>query len=287
VAPGYANLPAIFKCYESCEQLGLDMFDAAMTIALAMELYQRGIITKQDADGMALEWGDEDVVIELLTKMARRQGIGNLLAEGSKLAAEKLGKDAQKYVLTIKGMAPCHIGLRAGLYVLYNLGHLTSPRGGDNVRTTHMAVRGIDFVPRIALETMRDKGMSQDEIEERYIKQLSMPKDLKREIYGEPPRMGPFSHRQMALLMKWCEEMLLWMFNIREGVTVKDLDWPDRFYDEPIPDGPAKGGTVSREMMRQTLDTYYEVRGWDKETGMPTREKLEELGLADLANDLG
>lgn len=79
---------------------------------------------------------------------------------------------------------------------------------------------------------------------------------------------------------------LLKAYNIRQGLTRKDDNWPDRFYTEPLPEGPAKGAMLSRDTIKQVLDEYYELRGWDKETGLPTKQKLIELGLRDIANEL-
>ncbi len=79
---------------------------------------------------------------------------------------------------------------------------------------------------------------------------------------------------------------LQWDYNARQGVTIKDMDWPKRFYTEGISNGPAAGAVLSRKAVKKTLDEYYELRGWDKKTGAPTREKLEELGLEDIAANL-
>ncbi|MFQ5827142.1 MAG: aldehyde ferredoxin oxidoreductase family protein, partial [Dehalococcoidia bacterium] len=98
------SLPAIWKCKEVCHKLGMDIFSAGPIIAFAMELYQRGIIGREDTGGLALEWGDDDSALRLLEDIAHRKGLGDILAEGSLGAAERIGKDARKYAYTIKGL---------------------------------------------------------------------------------------------------------------------------------------------------------------------------------------
>ena len=98
------NLPAIWKCKELCQLLGMDYDAAGGAIAFAMELFQRGLITKSDTDGLELSWGNEDAVIQMLHKIAYRDGFGDILAEGSVRAAGIIGKGTEQYVMTIKGM---------------------------------------------------------------------------------------------------------------------------------------------------------------------------------------
>ena len=88
--------------------------------------------------------------------------------------------------------------------------------------------------------------------------------------------------------MKFGEKIftLLKAYTMRQGVTKKDDTWPDRFFNECLPEGPAKGAVLSRDTIGQVLNEYYELRGWDKRTGLPTKEKLIELGLNDIADDL-
>jgi aldehyde:ferredoxin oxidoreductase len=89
-------------------------------------------------------------------------------------------------------------------------------------------------------------------------------------------------------MMIWGEKLftLFKSYTVREGLTRKDDSWPDRFFSEPLPEGPAKGAVLSRDEIARLLDEYYELRGWDKESGLPTKRKLAELGLGDVADDL-
>ena len=88
--------------------------------------------------------------------------------------------------------------------------------------------------------------------------------------------------------MKYGEKVftLLKVYNVRQGLTRQDDTWPDRFFTEPLPEGPCKGSVLSRDKIESLLDEYYELRGWDIGTGLPTKEKLTELGLKDIAVEL-
>lgn len=310
------NLPAIWKCKELCEQLGMDYASAAGTIAFAMELLQRGIITKSDTDGLELSWGNEDATIQMLRKIAFRDRFGDVLAEGSVRAAQVIGKGAEQYVMTVKGMEVMSADPRSGLKGR-TLGDLTNPRGGDNVKSTH-AIRAEEYNPNW------------------WVDKFDMFKDIKEKIYSMPPQEVSDTWEGKALMCKWFEDLLsavnamglclfsatrlalgptylsklfsactgwdttpgdimklgektftlLRAYTVRQGLTRKDDTFPDRFFTEPLPEGPAKGAVLSRDTIAKVLDEYYELRDWDKRTGLPTREKLIELGLSDVANDL-
>lgn len=311
------NLPAIWRCKELCQQLGLDYESAGGTIAFAMELFQRGLLTRSDTDSLELSWGNEDAVIQMLHKIAFRDGFGDVLAEGTVRAAEMIGKGAQQYVMTIKGMEMAMLpdpraGDRGWLF-----GSLTNPRGGDNLKNTHFAA------DRYNPNWWADK--------------FDMFDDVKAKIYDMPPEEVSTTWKGKALMCRWFEDLysavnalglcffpvgvhlalgptylsnlfsactgwdttpedivrfgekaftLLKAYTVRQGLTRKDDNWPDRFYTEPLPEGPAKGAVLSRGTIEQLLDEYYELRGWDKGTGLPTTEKLSKLGLHDIANEL-
>ncbi|MDB4444592.1 aldehyde ferredoxin oxidoreductase C-terminal domain-containing protein, partial [bacterium] len=103
------NLAAVVKANEMCNRYGMDTISCGSTIAFAMACYERGLLTSQDADGMKLAWGDMDVVLSLLDKIAHRQGFGDLLADGTRRAAEKIGGNAHEFAVHVKGLeAPVH-----------------------------------------------------------------------------------------------------------------------------------------------------------------------------------
>ncbi len=311
------NLPAIYKCKELCHQLGLDNESTGACVAFAMELYQRGIITSSDTDGLDLSWGNESAAIALIKSIAYREGIGNILAEGSKRAALVIGKDARQCSLTIKGMELSLVpDPRAGTCG-WLFGSLVNPRGADNVKNTHFHA-------------------------ERYnpnwwIDKFDMFDDVKQKIYCMPPEEVPNTWQGKPMMCKWFEDLysvvnafglcffpvgfqLAWgptylsklystatghdttpqeiiyygekivntlkAYNVMHGLTRKDDIWPDRFFNESLPEGPAKGAILSRKVIENLLDEYYELRGWDRISGIPTMEKMHSLGLDDMASEL-
>ncbi len=310
------NLPAIWKCKELCHHFGLDYASASGCIAFAMELFETGIITESDTDGLELSWGNEDAVIRMLHQIAFRQGFGDVLAEGSVRAAAIIGKEAERYVMTTKGVEMMSVDPRAGSRG-WVFGDITNPRGGDNVKNTHF------FADSYNPNWWVDK--------------FDMFEDVKQKIYSMSPQEVANTWEGKAMMCRWFEDLysavnalglcffpsgfrlalgptylsklfssctgwdttpqdimkfgeriftMLKAYIVRQGLTRKDDNWPDRFYEEPLPEGPAKGTVLSRDTIERLLDEYYELRGWDKRTGLPTREKLSELGLTDVANEL-
>jgi aldehyde:ferredoxin oxidoreductase len=310
------NLPAIWKCKELCQSLGMDYASAAGCIAFTMELFQRGILTKKDTDGLDLSWGNEDAVIEMLNKIAFREGFGDVLAEGSLRAAKSIGKGAEQYVMATKGMEMMSLDPRSGLRG-WVFGELTNPRGGDNLKSTHFFADQYNpnwWVDQFDMfENVREKiyNMSPQEVSSTWEGKAMMCKwfeDLYSAINalgvcffpsGFRLALGPtyFSKLFSACtgwdtspeeIMKFGEKVftLLKAYTVRQGLSRKDDTWPERFYREPLPEGPAKGAVLSREVIDRLLDEYYELRGWDKKSGLPTVQKLIELGLSDVASDL-
>lgn len=311
------NLPAIWKCKELCHQYGLDYASAAGSIAFAMELFQRGLITESDTGGLDLSWGNEDTVVELLRLIAFREGFGDVLAEGTRRAAETIGQGAERYVMAVKSMEMMQSNdPRAGSR-FWVFGELTNPRGGDNVKTTH--------------------GFADRYNPNWWVDEFDMFEDVKEKVYSMPPQETPDTWEGKPLMSRWFEDMysaanalgmcffpigfrlalgptylaklfsactgwdttpqdmvilgekvftLLKAYTARQGLTRKDDAWPDRFYEEPLPEGPAEGAVLSRDTVDRLLDEYYELRGWDKRSGVPTGAKLVELGLDDIADDL-
>jgi len=324
------SLPAMLKCKEMCNRYGMDQMGP---IPFALELFERGMITKEDLDGDELKWGDVDAIINLISKIAHRQGIGDILAEGSARAAEMIGGEAPKYAFTIKGkeLQSGADPRAAGMSV--NLGHMVCSRGGDDLKTTHT------IIAAGVADWAKKQGMSEQEYTEWLLGRLDMDEEVKKGIYGVPPSLEP-SRRPpegTALLVKWFEDMsfvrdslgiclfavnywaamgpafsarlfnaalgleispeemmksgerianLMKAYNTREGLTRLDDNLPQRFFSEPLDRGSAESPPLSKDKLEQLLDAYYELRGWNKATGRPTKEKLEELGLEGPAEEL-
>jgi aldehyde:ferredoxin oxidoreductase len=324
---GIKSYPDMWRCRMLCNRYGMDQVGP---IPFAIELFEKGIITKRDTDGLELMYGEEQAIEEMLRKIAYREGIGDIFANGSIRAAKKIRKNAQKYVMTIKGME-----ILAGVdprvaSIPRLLSQMTCPRGGDDLKGTHATyVRFPTWAKKMGID------------EETYIgwllRRLDMPRAVKRRVFGVPPRLDRYTLDGGALLTKWYEELtcaydslgicmfavntwsvigptccaqlysactghsissselmktgerifnLLRAYSVREGLTRKDDALPTRFYEEPLADGPAKGAVLSRSKMIRLLDIYYDLRGWTRSTGIPTRRKLVELGLESVADEL-
>jgi aldehyde:ferredoxin oxidoreductase len=295
------------KAWSLCNQLGVDVFFAGYAIAWAMECFQRRILTANDTDGIELTWGKHKAVIEMIKKIAYKDGFGAILAQGVDEASRKIGKGSEKFALTIKGRELDNMPLR-NLYVAA-LGVAVSETGPDHTRWTPPYLLPPSVVPHGLLE------------------ELNLDIDLKKAFQKRLPegkgRLLKFLEDTRALIesISCCVFFLrgvltidfrLWKnmleaatgvdftypefiatgerirnversFIVREGFRRKDDMIPRRMREEPIPDSPY--GPLKIEDFDAMLDEYYEVRGWDKKTAIPTREKLENLGLKEIADE--
>jgi len=302
---GIDNWPAIIKAHVLCSQYGLDVDNTAGPIAWAMECYQRGVLTKEDTGGLELEWGNYKVVLELIEKIAMREGIGDLLAEGSKRASDKIGRGSQKYAMHIKGQDLYEtLRYRKG----WALGVIVSPLGGGHLRGA-AAFEG-NIGPEDAEKYYGVRTAADRRTYEGKAKIVTWMENFKAVLdsvgicallswWKSPHLIGPediaklleaATGRRMDVreLLKIGERIhnVEKAINARVGMTRKDDRPPDRFFNEPIKSGPGKGERLEKDKFEKVLDEYYELRGWDKETGLPTRSKLEEVDLKEVADEL-
>jgi aldehyde:ferredoxin oxidoreductase len=295
---GVDNPDAIIAADRAADEFGLDSMSAGVTIAFAMELFERGILTTDDTDGLDLRFGNHEAMVKLVGMMGEREGLGDLLADGVKLAAEKIGKGSEKYALHVKGLELPAYDVRGAK--AHGLGYATSYTGADhNKGYAIQEIFGLPFpypVDRFAVE---GKGA------------LTMWNQDARTAVGDCPTMcifmldtsvAPFLFENTADLMRGATGLdlspddvqrvgervnnLAKVFNTLAGLTRADDDLPERVKTEPIPEGPAKGQRLTQADLDQMLDEYYEARGWTPD-GVPTRAKLEELRLGVAADKLG
>jgi aldehyde:ferredoxin oxidoreductase len=299
------DLKAISKENQLCNCYGIDTISTGVIIAWLMECYERGIISKDDIDGIDATWGNIDAALKLIEKIANRHGIGNLLAEGVRRAAKKIGRGSEKYAMEIKGLeVPMHEP-RAKKGV--GLAYATSIRGACHVQSFHDTdCEAENAAPEIGISkglnryaTSRDKvdmiKRSQDWVAVTNSLLLCTSPGWIGFNYTKPTFLVETVNAitgfnfTVGNLMKIGERAnnLCRCFNVREGISRKDDYLPQRFIEEPLPDGPSKGQRISKEELEDMLDNYYELRGWDKITGIPKREKLKELGLEEAARELG
>jgi len=285
---GVDRLDAITKAAELCNFYGVDTLSAGGVIGFAMDCYEHGILTKKDSDGIDLKFGNHEAVLEMLKRIGTREGIGDIMAEGVKRAAEKIGKGAEKFANHIKGVEMTGYDIR-GLKTAA-LGYAVSFRGADHNRHGAYAPDVKGSVNRFKAEKGRGKLVR--EIEDLYtiIDSMIVCK-FSRGVY--PDAFGDLAKYYtldagIAMtpqeLQKTGERInnLGRLINIREGFTRKDDHLPPKVMNVPIPDeGVSKGAHVTQAELDLLLDDYYETRGWTKE-GVPTIEKLNEIGLEDL-----
>ena len=304
---GCNNFETILAGNYLVNKYGLDTLETGSMISWAMELYEKGILTDKDTEGLKLEWGNDEAVLEMVERIAKRKGLGDILAEGPFRAIERIGEESRPYCIQVKGMSNLHSDERPTPSLA--LGIATASRGSDHLRSR----------PAIDL--------------------YHLPETLLRKIYGYPtPYDGPLSSDYTAYegkprQVQWhemCYEAVdclgickfhtiflspnllgfdefskliyyntgleispqeIWeiadraytlerLFNIREGLRRED-DWlVDRYFDEPTPLGLeiARNKVLDREKFKRMIDEYYALHGWD-ENGVPRPETLKRLGL--------
>ncbi len=295
---GNDNMEAMARANLLCDQYGLDTVSTGATIAWAMELYERGIIDKNDTRGLDLSFGNHVAMVALVSKIATRMEFGAVLADGIAEAAKKIGKGAEKYMLEVKDLDLPGIEVRGSKGMA--LGYAVDNRGGDNLRPFAAAAECLGFrskelpMPE-SFDPLSEAGKAgwlvpaQD-----YAVAVNSLVCCMFTIIGYAVEPSHYARQLSAItgfdydgpaLLRAGERTwnLQRAFNAREGFTRKQDRLPRRLTAEPEPTGPAKGSTVHLEPM---LDEYYRVRGWDQTLGWPTAEKLRSLGLDYVIADL-
>lgn len=305
---GNKNLAAIIKANELCNRYGIDTYSTGGVLGFAYELFQRGAISKKDTDGLELAWGDYHVQLELIEKIAYRQGFGDLLAEGVKKMSEEIGQDSYKYAIQVKGLEYPSKDARGDK--MYGLCCTTSARGADHLYSLSEFPASVELD---AIEKMfgtkkavdphlpDGKGRVVAFFEEGctftdllgicklvYVTYVASMKELmyRRKILPRLYSVVTGIPMDYDGLLECVHRVttLEKVYNIREGKTGRKDDIPPfRFTSEPMPDGPAKGSMFETDVM---LDEYYETIGFDKKTGWPYKETLENLGLQDVLTEL-
>jgi len=296
---GIGDLGAIIKANELANRYGLDTISLGDTIAFAMEAFEKGALSLNDTDGIELVWGNDDALIELIRKVAYREGFGNELAEGTKRLSEKISGGSEEYALHIKGMEPPAYDVRTAK--AFGLGWATATRGADHLAALpnfellgYEPEKGLEwFGSEKAVDPYSPEGKPRMVVwHENFgaiVDSAEMCKYTCFSAYAVRPE-------DMAIFLTYAtgwkissEELLLIgeriynlerLFNLREGKGKNEDTLPNRFINEPLSEGPAKGQFVELDEM---LPKYYELRGWDSETGLPKKSLLKKLGLLESA----
>jgi aldehyde:ferredoxin oxidoreductase len=284
------DVKAISIANDLCNRLGMDTISAGACIGLAMECYEKGIITKRDTAGMELKWGDADVLIELVKQIGNKVGFGSIFSEGTVEAAKKLGKNALELVVQVKGLDfPAHDARACwGLVPTY----ITGTRGACHMRGVEEDAEMSGFyIPEIGVTEEHAKFFNPEGKAHLAVKMqdyCALINSLVLCVFM--PDGGGLSFTSILNIFNsitgwdWniqeamtCGERIFTLqrlINLRDGYTKKDDKLPPKMYV------PAKKGFRAGKIppVNDLLNEYYELRGWDKE-GHPTKEKLKKLNL--------
>lgn len=282
------DLPAIQKAHELCNTYGMDTIEVGGVIAFAMECYDRGLITKKDTGGLDLTWGNARSVIALIKLIAERDGFGKVLAGGLLPAAAEIGQGSEKYVIHTKGLGfPAHDPRG---YNSVGLAFATSNRGACHLQGYTNVFERTVTMPELGIHEIPDRFSKEGKGE-----LVARLQDLMC-LFDSAAicKFTLFGGVRVSHLVEWLNLVTGWdmnaetlmktgerifnakrLFNTREGIRRADDALPERILTAPKKEGPAKGNIPPLEKM---LQEYYRFRGWDRD-GVPTKEKLEDLGM--------
>jgi aldehyde:ferredoxin oxidoreductase len=297
---GVDDLKAVCKANEICNRYSLDVISTGVTIGFAMECYEKGILTDIDTGGVKLDFGNAQAMVQMIEMIGKREGLGDVLAEGVRMAAEKIRKGSKRFAMHVKGQEfPMH---EPRFYRVRGLGYAVSPTGAEHMCNMNDRVastpRGVEsLAPLGILETVPFEDLG--------------PRKVRALIYYVDWRVLencllmcyflPWNYIQTTEIVRavtgW--NTTLWelmkvgerittmarAFNVREGFTKND-DWlPERCF-HPKTSGALSKTAVDSAELEKARSIYYEMMGWDK-NGVPTTTKLEELDVAWVAQMLG
>ena len=286
---GISKLDAIIKGMDLCNYYGVDALSAGVVVGFVMDCHENGILSHEDLGGIDAHFGNADAMLQLLEKMGKREGIGDTLSDGVRMAAHKIGKGAEKLAQHIKGLEVTGYDLRC--LKTAALGFAVSFRGADHNRTGAYAYDVNGKVDRLKAEKGRGKLVGDMEDIYALIDSLIVCKFARGTFYKEIPEMAKLYNLVTGIdetpkEMKQAGERINTLgrlINIREGLNRKDDTLPWKVMNTPIPDeGTVKGAFVSQEELDLLLDDYYEARGWTLK-GIPKTETLKKLEMDDLA----
>lgn len=304
---GIDDLQAIGKANELCNRFGLDSISCSSAISFAMECFEHGLIGLKETGGIALQFGKASAMVMLVEQIAKRQGLGNLLAEGTRRAAEIIGDDAKYFAMQVKGQEmPMHdprgkVGVGLG-YAINDAGadHLTSPHDTILVDPESIGYQaaiplGVEVAPARELSERKAKNYS---ILENW---TSAGKVTGICFFGPAPRSfirldelvgalraatGWEVSIQEILRIGERATNLARAFNVREGFSRREDTLPERLF-APLENGALHGVAISKPDFERTMTQLYTRKGWNPETGAPTRERLRELNIEWVAELIG
>jgi aldehyde:ferredoxin oxidoreductase len=296
---GIDDLHAIAKGNELCNAYSLDTISTGVSIAFAMECYEKGFLSSNDTQGIELKFGNAGAMLEVIHLIARRKGIGDLLADGTALAAQKIGQGSEAFAMHVKGLElPMH---EPRLSKALGLGYMVNPHGADHVDSMiDIFFSSQGEQPDVTVPDTIPLGFGPVPFQDIGPRKVALFKTFQcKKILSDALAVCallPYSLAQMTELaasvtgydtsvaeqLRVAERILtmLRVFNIREGFTAVNDKLPERFFS-PTLGGPLSNVSLSFEEMEKAKRYYYTLMGWD-ESGIPMPEKLEELEIDNL-----
>jgi aldehyde:ferredoxin oxidoreductase len=288
------NLESIIKAADICDRYGIDTISAGAAIALAIECYEKGIITEKDTDGIEMTWGNHKAIVAMTEKLAKREGFGDVLADGVKAAAEKIGRGAEQYAIHVGGQElPAHDPKNAFFYATSYRLDPTPGRHFVGSELSDAPGHPAGLLPKFDLKSFSGRGEAR-RIGSNF-HQVVVCTGTCLFVYWAFPNVDPIAEFMRAVT-GWDvtnEELLTTgerisnirhAFNIREGLNPLEFKVPDRVLGKPpLKEGPVAGVTVDEDTM---IKDYLTAMDWDLKTAKPSKKKLLELGLDDVAQEL-
>jgi aldehyde:ferredoxin oxidoreductase len=306
---GVGDLRAVIKAIANCNNLGLDTMSTGVTVSWAMESFERGAFTKEDfkcekyPEGFEAEFGSAEALVTLTEMMASREGyMGDLLAEGTRRASKRVdeerGTETYKWAMNIKGLETPGYDARA--LKTFALGLAVGVRGGCHNRTAAYDPDIKGQVDRFSIDETRGELAKSTEEYAAVYDSLPLCKFIRRCFTGKADRAGAwpaiaqlinattgweFDYDDVDVIGERAHTIKK-AFNIREGWSTEDDHLPYRWQHEPMKEGPSAGHFVTEGELDYLKDIYYKAKGWTAE-GLIPKEKLVELGMGDVAEEIG
>ena len=284
---GISDPNVVIRASRMCDELGMDTISSGATVAWAMECFEKGLLTSGDTGGLELRFGNGEALLAVLEQIARHEGVGGLLAEGSREASAELGHGSEAWAMHVKGLELP--GYEPRTLKTMALGLAVSPRGACHNRSSAYEADFSSRVDRLKADDTRGRIAMESEDFSSVLDSLIWCKFLRKafdDFYGESARIyelvtgWPMSSEELKLAGERISNLKK-LFNIREGWTREDDTLPPRTLEETLSDGVAEGVGLTRAELDMMVGSYYRARGWT-EGGLVPEEKLHELGLLDI-----
>jgi aldehyde:ferredoxin oxidoreductase len=288
------NLESVIKAGDICDRYGVDTISAGAAIALAIECYEKGLVTKKDTDGVEMTWGNHKAIVAMTEKLVKREGFGGVLADGVKVAAENIGKGADEYAIHIGGQElPAHDPKHAFYFATSYRMDPTPGRHFVGSELSDAPAYPSGLLPEFDLKSFSGRGEARKRGSN--FQQAVVCTGTCLFVFWAYPNVEPIADFMRAItgwdvtneeLLTTGERIanLRQAFNIREGLNPLKFRVSGRVLGKPpLKEGPVAGVTVDEDTM---IKEYLTAMDWDLETAKPSKDKLLELGLADVAQQL-